>query len=1181
MNLEEKLKLYPDLFKLLEEIVISCGKIWSNTLLPWFTNHDVYHSKEIIHLLGQILSPIENTPQCLNEHEIFILLSSAYLHDIGMQNLKVDNISIDKLTSDEYEYIRKRHAEESHDIILKRLKKPLDRDDFYLPLIEDDYLQVIAKVSKGHATDFFKEIINYFQKNPAKPLNRPVRGELLTALLMIADELDLHNKRARFIETAKFNLSDFSAVHWYKHHYMDGVEINNGIVNLILTFPPDVDDYKDLVKEIIETKLKKQIEKVNTIFSNSTAGLLHIHNINIQTRLDNTKRRLPDGALKELKKILNKDTSIISSAAEKKDIIRRSIPKSTKIFTGRKDELNRFKEAFEQSSLISIEGLGGIGKTEFAAKCIEEYLQEYKVIWFDCYPDSKLDTLIGYCGYSDVLKGEEKTERAKYSGFTDLIERDKIIIFLDNFQDLDVMDDSFRNFFIFSERRLREAKIVLIAREHPSLGCVRVSPVTLEGLKEDSVEYAKKVVSTYYPDVTINDEDLANVCEAVAGHPLAIDLAIQLLHYGETPNNILEKFILYKDEVEKLTHRLLDEIFEHPKSTKEEKEFLVNFSIFRTKVNQNAFDYISDTPDRMVILRKLIDKQMIIRHGNLYGSHPLVREFCYHHLEDKKGLHFKAYEYLKTYRKVKLEPLLEEEIFYHLLKGERFQELADIISEKGEDFILIGHTNSLKAMMDKAMEMGIKRAVFYLYYGDITQIQGEWNKALNYFEQSFSFPGVGEKTSAMAYIKYGEMLYRKGEVKESLKFFEDGYDKCKKIKYKEVEARSINNLGNVLRKQGDLKGALEKYKESLKIVEEIGDKSGIATSLNNIGGILDTQGDLKGALEKYKESLKIVEEIGDKSGIATSLNNIGFILGKQGDLKGALEKYRESLRIKEEIGDKSGIATSLNNIGGILDKQGDLKGALEKYKESLRIKEEIGNKSGIATSLNNIGGILDKQGDLKGALEKYKESLKIVEEIGDKSGIARSLNNIGFILDTQGDLKGALEKYRESLKIVEEIGDKSGIATSLNNIGGILHKQGDVKGALEKYKESLRIEEEIGDNSGIARSFHNIGTLYTDDKNYRLALVNLFKSKALQNQIGIKEQATINYIFKIRNAQGLKNFKILAREVFHSLPEDLKPSINLEEFFEDKTVHTDKEVGRNAPCPCGSGKKYKRCCGHS
>ncbi|MDY6954197.1 MAG: SEC-C metal-binding domain-containing protein [Thermodesulfobacteriota bacterium] len=23
----------------------------------------------------------------------------------------------------------------------------------------------------------------------------------------------------------------------------------------------------------------------------------------------------------------------------------------------------------------------------------------------------------------------------------------------------------------------------------------------------------------------------------------------------------------------------------------------------------------------------------------------------------------------------------------------------------------------------------------------------------------------------------------------------------------------------------------------------------------------------------------------------------------------------------------------------------------------------------------------------------------------------------------------------------------------------------------------------------------------------------------------------------------------------------------------------EKKIGRNAPCPCGSGKKYKKCCG--
>ncbi len=28
-----------------------------------------------------------------------------------------------------------------------------------------------------------------------------------------------------------------------------------------------------------------------------------------------------------------------------------------------------------------------------------------------------------------------------------------------------------------------------------------------------------------------------------------------------------------------------------------------------------------------------------------------------------------------------------------------------------------------------------------------------------------------------------------------------------------------------------------------------------------------------------------------------------------------------------------------------------------------------------------------------------------------------------------------------------------------------------------------------------------------------------------------------------------------------------------------KTVLAEKKVSRNDPCPCGSGKKYKKCCG--
>ena len=46
------------------------------------------------------------------------------------------------------------------------------------------------------------------------------------------------------------------------------------------------------------------------------------------------------------------------------------------------------------------------------------------------------------------------------------------------------------------------------------------------------------------------------------------------------------------------------------------------------------------------------------------------------------------------------------------------------------------------------------------------------------------------------------------------------------------------------------------------------------------------------------------------------------------------------------------------------------------------------------------------------------------------------------------------------------------------------------------------------------------------------------------------------------------------------LPEERRKEI----YWQQKasgTIVKDKKVGRNDPCPCGSGKKYKKCCGIS
>jgi hypothetical protein len=52
-----------------------------------------------------------------------------------------------------------------------------------------------------------------------------------------------------------------------------------------------------------------------------------------------------------------------------------------------------------------------------------------------------------------------------------------------------------------------------------------------------------------------------------------------------------------------------------------------------------------------------------------------------------------------------------------------------------------------------------------------------------------------------------------------------------------------------------------------------------------------------------------------------------------------------------------------------------------------------------------------------------------------------------------------------------------------------------------------------------------------------------------------------------------------AREDLDDDPDSLFSRLRTEYDFPQPYRRTEPKVGRNEPCPCGSGKKYKKCCG--
>ena len=73
--------------------------------------------------------------------------------------------------------------------------------------------------------------------------------------------------------------------------------------------------------------------------------------------------------------------------------------------------------------------------------------------------------------------------------------------------------------------------------------------------------------------------------------------------------------------------------------------------------------------------------------------------------------------------------------------------------------------------------------------------------------------------------------------------------------------------------------------------------------------------------------------------------------------------------------------------------------------------------------------------------------------------------------------------------------------------------------------------------------------------------------------VSVKTKKRMKEVTKIFEEHGWKYTIELARDK----PEDIT---DLEILLDWPTPReAEKKVGRNEPCPCGSGNKYKKCCG--
>jgi preprotein translocase subunit SecA len=191
------------------------------------------------------------------------------------------------------------------------------------------------------------------------------------------------------------------------------------------------------------------------------------------------------------------------------------------------------------------------------------------------------------------------------------------------------------------------------------------------------------------------------------------------------------------------------------------------------------------------------------------------------------------------------------------------------------------------------------------------------------------------------------------------------------------------------------------------------------------------------------------------------------------------------------------------------------------------------------------------------------------------------------------EVEALIKRYQEvfalPLKLPENLTTKSEVIAYLQDFTKQKYEEkeknigSDLMRNLEKYfllttidnlwKEHLLMLDYVKESVGL-RGYGQKNPL----QEYKKEAYHLFVS--LMKRI---RETTLSYLFRIElreEAEKVQEMVLEEGEIDESRLEFAKKDVFAEEEKKNQPIKTEK-VGRNDPCPCGSGKKYKKCCGRN
>ena len=401
--------------------------------------------------------------------------------------------------------------------------------------------------------------------------------------------------------------------------------------------------------------------------------------------------------------------------------------------------------------------------------------------------------------------------------------------------------------------------------------------------------------------------------------------------------------------------------------------------------------------------------------------------------------------------------------------------------------------------------------------------------------------------------------------------------------------KSMNNLATILKARGRLIDGRKLQQEALGISNPIlgSEHPDVLRLMNNLAVSLDQEGNLAESLKLGEEVLATRQRVlGPKHPeTLTSVGNVAATLRQQGNLSAARKMQEKALEIQlSRLGSEHpDVLFSKKNLGLILAAEGDLAGAHTLQEQTLATRRRLVGDQHPDTlaAICDLAETLRAGNELAVARMLHEEALSTRRLLlgPEHPDTLMSMSNLAHVLRAQGELADAQKVLEDALpSFISVLGpEHPNTLTVMHNLSVILDDMRNFTAARSLKEKTLDIRRRVlgPEHSDTAVSASSLvwSLLILGQRDAARALIESDLRWLLERDASTLLGASQRQV----REEVAKAVKVLSEGGEQRSTRVGDPRAN-DEASKRQVIRAEK-VGRNDPCPCGSGKKYKKCCG--